>query len=402
MTEPFIQAGFATNPFRIVPPSEMRDVTWAGDQKFINSLMEAANSPRLGHLETSELVIVLGDYGTGKTNALKFLAAKLRKEDLLVAYIQRPAVADKATWHDIVRSIFRQSLNREDVIRRLRRLRNYALRESLTRSQPFVDATDPDSRSKQEKIQLDKLASDIVPESPGFFHLLLDLADPRDNARAQRIWQYLSGDPTKAERDEVAARYGLSAAGLTTDYEASLMFAHFVRALSYPTPDGPGSEAVYVLIDEVEGLLYLPAASQMSIRGGLRNLFDACTEHLFIGLAATGSDESEMWGMLDQALMQRLSRRVMILGSLEDQDAIRFLVDIMGQRRTSGFSGEPETPFSKDGLKAFVESCPPPKTARKLLVSAQRLVFQEQRETIAAGKHIEPADVYQFQNWGAA
>src|SRR5262245_44341108 len=82
-------AGFEDNPFRIVPPAEMDAVIWAGDTTIINELLEAARSPRADSLGTSELVVLFGEYGSGKTNALKYLTKLMRQEGALVAYASR-------------------------------------------------------------------------------------------------------------------------------------------------------------------------------------------------------------------------------------------------------------------------------------------------------------------------
>jgi len=66
-----LKAGhFKTNPFRIVPPADMDNIHWAGDRTVIDDLLEAAHSPRHDALGTSELVVLFGDFGAGKTNAL--------------------------------------------------------------------------------------------------------------------------------------------------------------------------------------------------------------------------------------------------------------------------------------------------------------------------------------------
>src|SRR5690242_17906901 len=96
-----VAAGFKENPFRIVPPAEMESVIWAGDTAVIDELLEAARSPRVDSLGTSELVVLFGEFGSGKTNALKYLTKKMRQEDALVAYLVRPSLADKPTWQTI-------------------------------------------------------------------------------------------------------------------------------------------------------------------------------------------------------------------------------------------------------------------------------------------------------------
>src|SRR5437868_3914466 len=99
-------SGFRANPFRIVPPAEMDNILWAGDRQPIEILTDAARSPRADNLGTSEFVVLFGEFGSGKTNALKWLFKQLTADGELVAYLIKPSVADKPTWHDIVRTLF--------------------------------------------------------------------------------------------------------------------------------------------------------------------------------------------------------------------------------------------------------------------------------------------------------
>lgn len=394
------QAGFASNPFRIVPPNEMDDVEWAGDDEFMRELLEAADAPKVGNLGTSELVVLHGDYGTGKTNALKYLASKLSNDGQLVAYILRPAVTDKPTWNGLVRSLFSQSFRRDDVVKRLGILRRYALQESESRAAGELENADRDTRDRLEASKLDDIAAEILPESPGFFHLLIDMADERNPDLLVRNWAYLSEKPSSAHGQAMAGQYGVPATGLMSDYDATLVFSDFIRAMTYATPSGQGTDAVYLLIDEVEGMMDLKLPSQLSLQNGLRSLIDSCTEHFFLALASTASDASEMWGILGNPIMQRLSRKPMELPQFDDSMATKFLLEIMHLRRNGDFSGPAEWPLTREALESFIEQCPPPKTPRKLLVSAGRLVFQTGQQKIRDGNPLDVDDVSSFSNWG--
>jgi hypothetical protein len=393
-------AGFRQNPFRIVPPAEMDNVIWAGDTTIINELLEAARSPRADALGTSELVVLFGEYGSGKTNALKYLTKIMLQDGALVAYLVRPSVADKPTWHDMARSLFTQAFRKEDVAERLSPLRKYVMVEASKRAREDLGEaadTSPDELEAIKKIKIGMIAGEILPEAPGFVRFAIDLAQGRKDDN----WRYLADKPNAALGKEVSSLYNLPADGLATDYGATLLLSSLVRVLTFPTPHGVGAGVVCILMDEAEGFLDIPPASRLSILQGIRELFDACTEHLFMALAATASDASELWGILDTPLMQRLSRQPTQFPQLEPIDAKEFLLGVMDLYRPKGWPGSREWPFTADGIEAFVQACPPLITPRKLLVSAARLIFQKKIEQVKAGGSVDAEDLFDFNAWGA-
>ena len=83
-----LSAAKLTNmPFRIVPPTDMENLIWAGDTNVRNRLYSAACSPRPDGLRTSELVLIYGEFGSGKTHTMKYLAKQLKGENQLVAFL---------------------------------------------------------------------------------------------------------------------------------------------------------------------------------------------------------------------------------------------------------------------------------------------------------------------------
>jgi len=249
-------------------------------------------------------------------------------------------------------------------------------------------------------LKIEEVAAEILPDSPGFVRLLIDMADPNQQKEVP-LWNYLSGAATRAELSVIADEYNLPATGMTTDYDASLLFSYCVRIMTYPFNGTCATDAVYIFMDEIESLPEFPNAAQSSIRGGMRGLIDACTEHLFLVLASTGSDASEMWGILDNALMQRLSREPLALPTFEDADAKTFIKEVMKLRRIDGYANDEYWPFDELGFNEFVNLCPDPKTPRKLLVSAQRILRKETAKVIA-GNAINASDVQLFDEWAAS
>jgi hypothetical protein len=393
-------AKLRATPFRIVPPTDMDNIIWAGDRTIIKNLTEATRSPRPDRLGTSELVVLWGEYGSGKTHVLKFLAKKLREEDQLVAYIPRPSITDRPTWKDLVREMFATQFLREDIIRRLSSFRDFVLGQArdLARTELGGEGQ-PDRLIALEREKREEIYREVLPVNPGFVRFMMDLSNPNDTNALDANWGYLATALTAGQANMIATKYGLPAEGLRNDHGASTLLEYFIKVVTFPTGNGAGSDVVYLFLDECENINDIAPAGRLSILTGLRDLFNFVTEHMFIAISATGSDASELYGILDEPLMQRLSRRPYPIPQLDPASAKEFLLDEMSQFRPSNFGGPPEWPFSSEGIDAFVENCPPPLTLRKLNVSASRIIFEKYGGKILREEPIDAADVSEFVDW---
>jgi hypothetical protein len=395
-------AGFDYNPFVVVPPNEMDRVVWAGDDSKIEELIEASYSPAHGNLRNSELLVVIGDYGAGKTNALKYLAKRMNERGDLAGYLLSVNVSDKPMWRDVVRTIFTRVWTRRSFVERLSSFRQYMQVESSRRGAMAVGENAllrPDEVADETAKAFEILCSEIEPNDPGFVKFVVDLADPSDSGKSQRCWEYFTQTKiSPAEGSKFNSDYGLSPDGLSNDYNATKVLAGLIRLVTKETEFGIGSNVVALLIDEVEGWADLPNVSRSSILKGVRDLFAESTEYTSIVLAATSSDAAEMYGILDNALMMRLSRRPVEIPQMEPAAAKRFLVDLMGQNRIDGDFDE-NWPFTPDGIESLVNEMPDGITARKLVISASRMAFQKYKVLVEAGQGIGPDEVMSFDDW---
>ena len=390
-------------PFRIVPPTDMDNLIWAGDREVLEHLSAAARSPRPDHLETSELVLIYGDYGSGKTHTLKWLAKTLREDDQLVAYLPRPGVSERPKWSDLIREVFASQLSREDIVERLGPMRRHVLIKSRALAEAELGgraSADPDKLTILEAAKRSDIYNDVLPDCPGFVRFMMDLANPSEPGKMETNWKFLSTRMTGAQASTVATPYGMPPGGMTSDHDAGLLFQYFCKVITHSTSDGAGSDVVYLLIDEGEDFDKMRADSRASFMQGLRELVNTVTEHAFIAIALTASDAAELYGILDPMIMQRVSRRPFSVPQLSTESARQFVVDELGQHRPVDFSGPPEWPFSLDGLDTFVNNMPPPTTLRKINVSAQRLLFDKYAGKIMRGEAVDASDVSEFTDWG--
>ena len=280
-------AGFSQMPFRIVPPAQMDQIVWAGDKKVIEDLYGAAQATRVDNIGTTEFIVVYGEFGSGKTNALKWLVQRLRGEGQLVAYLVRPSILDKPTWHDIARSLFTNSFHKAETVQRLYILRQWVLQESDRRARAELGsaADNPDNLKAKSETKRRDLCSEILPDSPGFVRFVIDMADPNSQSTQNKNWSYLAETPTKQSGSAIAGEYNLPPDGFGSDYSATLLLSSFIKAITYQTPLGVGSQLVALTMDEMEGLIDLPPASRLSIHQGLRELINSTARNIYSSLS---------------------------------------------------------------------------------------------------------------------
>jgi len=396
-------SGLTGQPFRIVPPTDMDGLIWAGDRSVLDSLMVATSSPSPDSLEISEMVIIHGDFGSGKTHTLKYLASKLRETGELVAYAANIKVTENPKWNDILRNLFSTQFSNEDIVRRLQPLRQFILNERRARAESDLgaEATEqPDRLVRLEAEKQTEIFKEILPECSGFVRFMMDLSDPNNPSAMESNWRFLSTKMTNAQASNIANPYGMPTSGMSSDHDAGLLFAYFCRVMTYQTPNGIGTPVIHILMDEIEALGTIGAASGDSMQQGIKTMVDSITEHGFFGFAATVSDAAELYGIFDQANMQRVSRAPYVVQQLTPESAKQFLIDEMSHYRVFEFDKPPEWPFSPDGIDTFVNNMLPPITLRRLNVSASRILFGDCGAKIIRGESVDAADVIDFTNWG--
>jgi len=389
-------SGLIGQPFRIVPPTDMDSLIWAGETNVLDRLLNAANSPDPESLQTSELVVIHGDFGSGKTHTLKYLAKTLKEADRLVAYVPNMKITENPKWSDILRGIFSSQFSRDDLVRRLQPLRQYVLNDSRARAEAELgpdSAANSDARLKLETEKQDQIFAEVLSECPGFVEFMMNLSDDSN-------WRLLSTKMSNAQAANIATKYGMPPSGMGSDHDAGLIFSYFCRVMTYKTPIGVGTPVIHILMDESEDLNNISLASAGSIQQGIRTMVDSITEHGFFAFAATVSDAAELYGVFDQSIMQRLSRTPFLVQQLTPEAAKQFLIDELSQNRVPDFDKPSEWPFSPDGIDAFVNNIPAPITLRRLNVSAARILFGDSSDKVLRGETVDAADVIDFTNWG--
>jgi hypothetical protein len=395
-------AGFKNNPFLVVPKAIDR-VIWAGDTSDVQELINAAYSPAHDNLVNSELLVLIGDYGNGKTNALKYLAKDMNSKDNLSGYLVNVAVDDKPMWRDVVRTMFTRVWTRQDIVKRLGALRKYMQVTSLERAHAAVGedhAFQPDEVAVEHAKAFSELCAEIDPSDPGFAKFAFELADPSANGNSQRNWRYFTQAKLSPQEGNLFnTEYDLSPEGLNNDYNATKILSGLIKLITRKTKFGVGSDIVAILIDEVEDWADLTNVTRASVLKGVRDLYGESTEYTSIILASTSSDAAELYGILDTPLMMRLSRNPIEISPMT-RDSIRtFIIDLMAQNRVADYTGDKFWPFTKEGIDALAEEIPDGFTARKTVQTLSRLTLEVYKDNIMSGSGIGPEEISTFDNW---
>lgn len=332
-----LEYGLLESPFGAVPDD---DVThWAGMRRTRDVLDDAVRSVRPDDVETSECVIMCGDYGAGKSHALRYFTWKVNSTEGygdgprgLAIYMSQVAIESNPKFASLYPQIIEQ-LERE--------------------VQPVV----------AENVQQAVIAS--YPESD------------RD-----QVLSLQRGDGFLKLKDA------------KDDIEAASNLASIFRIMTTPTQGNqPAYGAVYLFLDEMETLHHqakVPAIH--TYYGALRALINAVGQHFALIVSYT-LQTVELEASVPQFFMERVTRPLVEIPPLEQEEAKEFIMDYLAARRPEGFSNENIFhPFSEEAIDAILER--ETELVPRRILRHMRRVFERavRREGLQSGEDI-PGDM---------
>lgn len=382
---------FSRAPFHVVPVES--HLVWAGSAKIKNELLRIVREVQHNQLELSHLALIYGEYGSGKTHALKFLREQLKgNHRALVAYLDKPKVERKGSFLGIAKEVIKQ-IGRgplrnsvEPIIRYIQTEVQRELPELLAKagSDELKDLSAYARRAQQESKR--KLQESLYPRFPEIFNVFEGLVNDQPEA-----WGYFASSASSAALKSFELN-----SGIEDDHDALQALAAIITILTTRYPEIPGTpvfSGAYLLIDEMEQFLEMKSDEFISIRTGLRDLFNNCTEHFALLLSATAENASLFHGILEEAIMVRVTANPVHMSSHDEvEDGANFLAELMKFSRNGHAAPSPEHPFTEQGLKEVVEQTTTPRTARKLIQNANR-VWQGCASVVIDGRQIGVDDV---------
>lgn len=382
---------FKRAPFHVVPTD--RGIVWAGPTKIRNELERLVSEVRHDGLELSHLGLIYGEYGSGKTHALKYLRERLEdKGKSLVAYLAKPKVERKGSFQGIVKEVVKQ-IGRNPLRNAVEPFVQYIEAEAnkaLIQAMRDIDPQQIGEISQYSTIKRAEakhhLQAELCPSFPEIFNLFAGLIEGNGEA-----WEYFAGKPSKS----ALQKFELNSP-IEDDHDAlrALAAIYSVLTTRYPEiPQTPVFEAAYLFIDEMEQFLELKPDEYVSIRTGLRDLFNSCTEHFCLLLSATAENASFFHSILEEAIMVRLTAEAIHISSHDEvDDGVHFITQLLQFARDAEVPPTPYHPFTKGAIEEIVNRTTEPRTARKLINNCNR-IWQKCSVTVLSDQAISEAEV---------
>jgi hypothetical protein len=147
---------------------------------------------------------------------------------------------------------------------------------------------------------------------------------------------------------EALQKYGLDYF-IDTEYDAIRSLSSFINLCtgSNLLASGPLFKCFYLFIDEVEEIKDFPTRTLQSMNQGIRDLINGCPERFCLLLGAS-ADPAEIEAYFEDDVMTRLSRQLIEIPSLEADQAVEFLKEVMGKYRPLGVEVPPAHPFTEE------------------------------------------------------
>jgi len=379
-------AKLASNPFTLVPGR--RVTVWAGYKELLQQLLDVVKSCRSDQVGLSEFVVLHGDYGAGKSHALRYLeywiTEKKRDEfNAAVVYLETPKVAPTMNFVAIYRKIIENLMSH---IRETAEWLDMVIEDTVRKEKPSARRDELDTAINEKYRD-----PNITPSFPPLALLLKGIKENKADAIP-----LLSGAAPRSARLDT---YGLIRP-IDTEYDAVKSLGAYVNLCSRGTSalsEGgmlARNKAFYFFLDEIETILDFKPAEALSINQGLRDLINACPENCCFLLGMSG-DARQVFAIFTTPVMRRMSRNPVDIEPLEVEQAVTFLKEVL-----KGYRSDPrdpdEYPFREDALRKIAEETQN-KTAAELFRSCRRVLEKAVlANRLKPGGWIEVADVEEF------
>ncbi len=372
------------NPFTLV--AEANTDVWADYVDVRSALIDVISSCRTDQIGLSEFVVLHGEIGTGKSHALRYLQHYITVKNAATfrspcVYLESTKLAKKTDFLAIYRRVMES-------------LRSHLFDTAAKLDSAFEEKAKAGGLIRSQDIQheKDKLwRSNAEALAPQFPSLLLLLHGMVSNDHPFSI---LCGN--KAADLEAYQLTG----PIDSEYDASRCLSAYVNLVTSPNRDVlpekvfAANLAFYLFIDEVELLQDFKPVDVLSINQGIRDLINGCPQAFCLIFGVSG-DPRILFAIFDKFVVRRFSRDPIEIQALNDDEATRFLKEVLKNYRTDPNDPD-EYPFREAALRKIAEKTPD-KTAAFLFRSARRVLEKTVLTgRLKAGGWIEAADVDAF------
>ena len=392
MSDTLTVAKLKRNPFTLVPDKEV--TVWAGYKELRTQLLDIVESCRSDRVGLSEFAILHGDLGSGKSHALRYLRNWITERNAdefksPCVYLETMKVAANMNFVALYSKIM------EQLIPHIRETADWldAAVEETARVQY------PDGRRKEQDKAIDDIYFDplVTPSYPPLSLLLRGIKKEENEPLALLLGQKLQGAGAMSKY----SKYNMTGS-IDSEYDATKCLGAYVNLCTRGAEtlcEGDvlaRNKAFYFFFDEVETVNDFRPQEALSVNQGLRDLINACPENCCFLLGMTG-DVREIYGLLTQPVIRRMSCEPLAIEPLTPQEAVEFLGQVLKSYRSETDSVVPdEYPFRKESLFAIAEATQI-KTPSELFRGCRRVLEKSvMSDTLKAGGTIDVDMVSEF------
>ena len=307
--------GLKENPFSIVPSAEIEH--WAGMPETKEALADVVASVRPDDIGASEFVVVCGEYGAGKSHALRYFTHHINKKvpgaRNYAIYVNEITVGTGLSFFALCPRVLDQ-------------LKGEALNHLTSAVKKSVHNCTEETRKKLPTASPDTAIEDKIPQ--------------QDQSLVKSLNS--SGQIPKIGAD---------------DYSATKALASLFRVMTSPIGgDPPPFGAVYLFLDEVETAFEEKAAKQIAFFSALRSLINGVTEHFALVLSFS-AHTAMLEAAVPSHLKERMTRSYIQCEQLTTDGAKKFVKDYLGFVRPEGTSSPPQPfyPFSEAAMNTIFD-----------------------------------------------
>ena len=305
--------GLKENPFGVVPGAEVEH--WAGMPEMKTALADVVSSVRPDDIGASEFVVVYGEYGAGKSHALRYFERDINKRgDGRAIYMSEIAVGAGLSFSALCPGILAQ-LSGEAI--------NHivgAVKESVHQGA---------EQMRREGINV--VTPDMVIENK---------VPQQDREMVKSL--HNNGRIPSTGRD---------------DHTATKTMASLFRVMTLPVGNSrPPYGAVYLFLDEVEYAFDTKATLQVPFFSALRVLVNEVTERFGLILSFT-AQTAVLEAAVPNFLKERMTRNYIGCEQLSAEGAKKFVRDFLGFVRPPDKASPPHAfyPFSEGAIDAIFD-----------------------------------------------
>jgi hypothetical protein len=345
------------DPFPIVPDGPVHN--WAGREELRMDLVDIVKGVRGRDIGITEFVVIHGEYGAGKSHALRYLRTMIteKKDEFnsLAVYLERPRVSSKLNFLELEKYIIK-TIGRDRISSYCRSLDAYinATTNELAQAAGHGEA-------KNKSSFRDSALSKFPDDDQNMIRLLAGGADD-----VSSVFAFLSG-VEKCSGNEYEGK-------IDSDFVAAKVLSDFFRVLtSEIRPNERIIESVYLFIDEAEVLAEAKTSESELVFNGLRELINGLP-YRFGLLISFSAATALIEAIMPQHLLKRMTRLYVEIPMLTDDEAVDFLRSQINFSRPPGsqYAGT-MYPFTEEAVSYIVQNTNT-LTPRSLFIDCKRVL----------------------------